>query len=147
MVAVSLAFLITVGLWWTYFDHFAAIAEERLRVHDNAVLAAADSYSYIHLLLVAGIIVFAVGAKEAVAHTGDPLAAAERLALCGGVALYLVGHTAFRLRIARELGVAKLVAAGACVVLFAVSGGWDAWVTAAALAGILGVLVAAESAS
>jgi len=147
VVAVSLALLITVGLWWTYFDHFAAIAEERLRVHDNAVLAAADSYSYIHLLLVAGIIVFAVGAKEAVAHTGDPLAAAERLALCGGVALYLAGHTAFRLRIARELGVAKLVAAGACVVLFAVSGGWDAWVTAAALTGILGVLVAAESAS
>jgi low temperature requirement protein LtrA len=62
VAAVTLALLITVGMWWTYFDSFAATAEERLRAHDDPVLAAADAYSYIHLVLVAGIIVFAVGA-------------------------------------------------------------------------------------
>lgn len=52
--------LITVGMWWTYFEGFAARAEERLREHDDPVLAAADGYSYLHLVIVAGIITFAV---------------------------------------------------------------------------------------
>src|SRR5213078_725120 len=92
VAAVTLGLLITVGLWWTYFDSFAATAEERLRRHSDPVLAAADAYSYLHLLLVAGIIVFAVGAKGAVAHVADPLTEGARLALCGGVAAYLAGH-------------------------------------------------------
>jgi low temperature requirement protein LtrA len=144
VAAVALSLLITIGLWWTYFDRFAAIAEERLRTHDDAVLAAADAYSYLHLLLVAGIIVFAVGAKDAVANGGDPLSAAARLTLCGGVALYLAGHAAFRLRIAGEMSAAKLAAAAACLVLFAVSGGWPAWTTAGALCVVLAALLAGE---
>jgi low temperature requirement protein LtrA len=81
ITAVSLALLITIGLWWTYFDRFAATAADRLRDHRDPVLAAADAYSYLHLVLVAGIIVFAVGAKYAVAHVASPLSAGARLAL------------------------------------------------------------------
>src|SRR3954467_9056906 len=33
VAAVGLGLLITVALWWTYFDRFAAIAEQRLRTH------------------------------------------------------------------------------------------------------------------
>src|SRR5205807_714366 len=68
IAAVSFSLLVTIGLWWTYFDRFAATAELRLREHADPVLAASDAYSYLHLLLVAGIIIFAVGAKFAVAH-------------------------------------------------------------------------------
>ena len=39
-------------------------AEARLREHDDPVLAAADGYSYLHLVIVAGIIIFAVGMKS-----------------------------------------------------------------------------------
>ena len=53
------------------------------------MLAASDAYSYLHLLLVAGIIVFAVGMKDALADVGEPLGDAARLALTGGIALYL----------------------------------------------------------
>ena len=119
------------------------IAEERLRAHDDPVLAAADGYSYLHLVLVAGIIVFAVGAKGTVAHAGDPLSDAQRLALCGGVALYLAGHAAFGLRITGTLSRAKLAAAAACLVVFAL--GLPAWATAALLTAVLAVLVAAET--
>jgi low temperature requirement protein LtrA len=142
--AVALSLLITIGLWWTYFDRFAATAEERLRTYDDPVLTAADAYSYLHLLLVAGIIVFAVGAKDAVANGGDPLSDAARLALCGGVALYLAGHAAFRLRIVGETEVAKLAAAAACLVVFALSGSWSAWTTAGALCVVLAALLVAE---
>ena len=144
IAAASLAVLITIGLWWTYFDRFAGIAEERLRTHGDPVLAAADAYSYLHLVLVAGIIVFAVGAKNAIAHADDPLQDAARLALCGGVALYLIGHVAFRLRMVGTLSLVKLVAAGGCLVLFAVTADVPAWATAGALTGLLALLVVGE---
>ena len=72
-------------------------AEERLREHDDPVLAAADGYSYLHLVIVAGIITFAVGVKVLTRDSvSAPLPDPARLALCGGVALYLVGHAALR---------------------------------------------------
>ncbi len=141
---VTLALLVTIGLWWIYFDRTAARAEERLRRHDDPVLAAADAYSYLHLLLVAGIIVFAVGARETVAHASDPLGTGARLALCGGVALYLVGHAAFRLRIAGVFRYGRPSAAVLAVVLFAVSGSLDAWAVSAILTAIVAALVVCE---
>jgi low temperature requirement protein LtrA len=147
VAGVGLGLLITVALWWTYFDRFAAVAEARLRELDDPVLAAADAYSYLHLVLVAGIIVFAVGVKLAVHDAGEPLGAAARLALCGGVALYLVGHVAFRLRLVGSVGVEKLVAAAALLALFAVGGEMPAWALAGAVTVILGAMCAAETVS
>ena len=143
--AVGLGLLITIALWWTYFDRFAAVAEERLRTHDDPVLAAADAYSYLHLVIVAGIIVFAVGVKLAVHDVGEPLAAAARLALCGGVALYLVGHVAFGLRMVGAVGVEKLVAAVAVLGLYAIGGTLAAWIVAGAVAVVLAAMCVYES--
>src|SRR5881227_2366146 len=42
VAAVALGLLCTIALWWTYFDRLASTAEERLRSHDDPVLAAAD---------------------------------------------------------------------------------------------------------
>ena len=145
VAAVALSLVITIGMWWTYFDRFAASAEERLRNHSDPVLAAADGYSYLHLLIVAGIIIFAVGVKAAIAQVGEPLPDPERLALCGGVALYLAGHLAFLARMVGWVSWAEAVAAGATLAVFAATGSADAWVTASALAGVLALLVARET--
>jgi low temperature requirement protein LtrA len=140
IIAVSFGLLITIGMWWTYFDRFAATAEERLRNHQEPVLAASDGYSYLHLVIVAGIITFAVGVRFLVhGSVGSPLPDPARLALCGGVALYLVGHVAFRLRMVGRLGYEKLVVAAALLVLYAAGGGLPGW----ALAGTVTVLIAA----
>jgi low temperature requirement protein LtrA len=64
VTAVALGLVATIGLWWIYFDRFAGTAEQHLRDHNDPVLAAADAYSYLHLVIVAGIIVFAVGMKS-----------------------------------------------------------------------------------
>jgi len=145
IAAVAMSLAIVVGLWWTYFDRFADDAEERLRRHENPVLAAADGYSYIHLLLVAGIVLFAVGAKAAIAHVSDPLADGEQLALFGGVALYLAGHAAFRLRMTGAVERAKLLAALLAVVGAVVTNGADAWLALLVLAALLASLVLRES--
>ena len=148
MLAVTLGLLITVGMWWTYFEGFAERAEQRLREHDDPVLAAADGYSYLHLAIVAGIITFAVGVKVLTRDSVTvPLPEPARLALCGGVAMYLVGHAAFALRMVGEVEYEKLAVAGALLVLFAVGGGLAAWVLAAAVAALVGALCAVESES
>jgi low temperature requirement protein LtrA len=147
VIAVTLALLATIGLWWSYFDRFADAAQERLATSSEPVLAAADAYSYLHLVIVAGIIVFAAGARAAVEHAGGPLPGPARLALCAGVALYLVGHVAFRLRLTGQVGAAKLAAAAACLVVFALAGGAAAWIAVGAVTLVLAVLVAWETLS
>jgi low temperature requirement protein LtrA len=146
VAAVALGLLITVGLWWTYFDRFATIAEERLRNHADPVLAAADGYSYLHLVIVAGIITFAVGVKF-LTHgaVSASLPDAPRLALCGGVALYLLGNVGFRLRMIGSPGYAKLAAAAALLLLFAAGASVPAWSIAAGATAILAALCVAEA--
>ncbi len=147
VAAVTLGLLVTIALWWTYFDRFAAIAEARLREHDDPVLAAADSYSYLHLLLVAGIIIFAAGVKFVVKGADDALQSAPRLALCAGVALYLIGHVAFRLRMVGTFGYEKGAVALALLALFALGGSWPAWTMVGTIALLLAVMCVAEEAT
>ena len=98
-------------------------------------------------MLVAGIIIFAVGVKLAVHDVGEHLGDPQRLALCGGVALYLVGHVAFRLRMVGSVGWEKLVAAAALLLLYAVGAAWPAWTLEAAITILLGAMCAVESAA
>jgi low temperature requirement protein LtrA len=148
IATVVFGVLITIGLWWTYFGVVAEDAEHSLRRKNrDTVLAAADGYSYMHLLLVAGITIFAVGIRFAVEDLGDPLSAAARLALCGGVALYLLGHVAFGLRMSGDLGIEELIAAAATLLLFAFGAALGAWTLVAVEAAIIALLCAAESGS
>jgi low temperature requirement protein LtrA len=92
--------LIAIGMWWTYFDRLAQDAQRRLRRHRDPVVAATDSFSILHLVIVAGIIVLAGGIRLDVHRSiSAPMLTAGRLAFCGGIALYLVGVSAFRLRL------------------------------------------------
>ena len=146
VVAVALGLLITVAMWWTYFEGLAEAGAERLRRHEDPVLAAADAYSYLHLVIVAGIITFAVGVKVlARVSVVAALPAAPRLALCGGVALYLLGSASFSLRLLGAVEYEKLAVAAALLALFAVSGGLPAWVVAGAVAALMVGLCLAEA--
>jgi len=96
------------AMWWAYFDVVAIVAEHvlaGLTGRERAGLAR-DSYTYLHVPIVAGIIVFALGAKKALSYVADAehygpwkdLPIVPTTALYGGVVLYLVGHIAFRWR-------------------------------------------------
>ncbi len=144
-LGATLAILATIGLWWTYFDRFAQIAERRLLEHDDPVLAAADGYSYLHLVIVAGIIVFAVGTKLAIGDLSSPLSDAGRLVLTGGVALYLLGTAAFRLRMTGAAGSIKPAAAAALAAIFVLGGDLSALWLLAAVTLVLAAVCALET--
>jgi low temperature requirement protein LtrA len=99
--AAVLGVALAAAMWWTYFDIVAIVSGRRLvdaepgRVQNEM---ARDSYSYIHLLMVAGIVLVALGMKKTIGHFGDPLETVPAFALLGGLALYLLGHVAFRYR-------------------------------------------------
>jgi len=145
IAAVALSLLIVVGLWWIYFDRAAEDAEAHLREHDNPVLAAADAYSYIHLLLVAGVVLFAVGANWSVAGLDVTLDPVVQACLFGGVFLYLTGHAAFRLRIAAVLETPTLAAAAVVAFEYLLLRQQDAWVCLVAVALVLAVLTFRET--
>jgi low temperature requirement protein LtrA len=139
IAAVALAFVLTVFLWWAYFDIVALAAEDRLtraRSVERAVLAR-DAYTYLHYPLIAGIVGFAYGCKKMVSLTTAPLSTAGAVALCGGVAVYLLGHAAFRLRMTHGYGSHHVTAAGASLVLLAFASRIPALVDGAILGLIL----------
>jgi low temperature requirement protein LtrA len=99
--AAVLGVALTAAMWWVYFDVVAIVAGRRLaeaEVGKTQNEMARDSYSYLHLLMVAGIVLAALGLKTTIGHFGGHLDAVPAFALLGGVAVYLLGHVAFRYR-------------------------------------------------
>ena len=118
--AAVLGVALTAAMWWTYFDVVAIVSGQRLAGAEpgraqNAL--ARDSYSYIHLLMVAGIVLVALGMKKTIGHFDDPLDAVPAFALLGGLSVYLLGLIAFRLRHVRTLNRQKLLLAVLLLVL------------------------------
>ena len=102
------------ALWWAYFDMVSIVAERRLRRARprDQVLIARDSYTYLHLPMLAGIIVFAIGVKRTLSQVDAHLQLVPAVALCGGVALYLLALSAFKRRNIGSFNRPRLVVAG-----------------------------------
>jgi low temperature requirement protein LtrA len=112
IAAALLGIAVAASLWWSYFDWVAFVAQARLAEATGAERAALarDLYSYLHLPMVAGIVLFALGLKTTLAHVDSSLGTIPALGLCGGVALYLLAHVALRLRIGGGLARGRSVA-------------------------------------
>jgi low temperature requirement protein LtrA len=147
VVAAVLGIALAAALWWAYFDLLMLVAERRLTAAKGEERArlARDAYSYLHLPMVAGIIFVALGIKQTLAHVGDPLGTIPAVALCGGVALYLLGHNAFRLRDVGSVSVPRLVVTVFCCALIPVAVSIPSLITLAILAGLLCALAAFET--
>jgi low temperature requirement protein LtrA len=111
-------------MWWAYFDVVAIFAERRLSAatpgrEQNAI--ARDSYGVLHVLMIAGVVLVALGLKKVLLHVGDPLHTVPAVALVGGTALYLFGHLCFRLRNVHTLSYTRTVTIVVLLVLIPVA--------------------------
>jgi len=100
IVAAALGIVTVSALWWLYFDVAAIFAVRRLMRATGVELhrLAMHAYSYLHLPMIAGIVLFALGLKTTLGDVDEVLDTVPAVALCGGAALYLLGHVAFLLR-------------------------------------------------
>jgi low temperature requirement protein LtrA len=101
--AALLGIAVVMALWWSYFDVVAIVAERKLTELSGVAQAslARDTYSYLHLPMVAGIVLFALALKQTLGHIGDELETVPAVALCIGPAIYLLAHDAMRFRTSR----------------------------------------------
>jgi low temperature requirement protein LtrA len=122
VTGVTLGVLIAAGMWWLYFDVVARVAERQLAAVTGAArnAMARDSYTYLHLPMVVGIVFLALGLKKSLAEPDEPLKVLLGVALFGGVSLYLLAHVAFRLRNVGTLNVQRLVVAVGLLVVIPV---------------------------
>jgi low temperature requirement protein LtrA len=138
IVAAVLGFVVATSFWLAYFDFFQIRGQQLLadRSGVERTALARDVYTYLHLPMVAGIVLFAFSMKTTLAHVGDELDMIPALGLCGGPALYLFAYVALRVRITRTLGRGRLVAAVACLALLPVAMSVPALVALALVAAV-----------
>jgi low temperature requirement protein LtrA len=148
-VAAVLGVGVAAAMWWVYFDVVALVSARRLSEAEpgrvqNAL--ARDSYSYLHLVLVAGIVLTAFGLKATIGHTGEHLEWITSFGLLGGIATYLLGLVAFRYRHRRTWNRNKLILAAVLVALIPVGTGIPALATLAIATALLALLIVFEHA-
>ena len=107
------------------------------RSRADRTLLARDGYTYLHVVLVAGIIVGAVGDELVIAHPTDVLPAEEVVAVVAGPASTCSGTSLFRLVMAGSLSGKRLAGAIACVAVGLIGLVVPALVLAALLVGVL----------
>jgi low temperature requirement protein LtrA len=147
VVVATLGIAIAAGLWWVYFDVTVWVAERRLSRlpagrEQNEV--ARDAYSYLHLAMVAGIVLLALGMKKTLEHPDDPLKAVPAVALVGGVATYLLAIVAFRWRLLHTLGRVRPITAALLLALLPIAFEVPAYATVALVVVVIWALIVYE---
>jgi low temperature requirement protein LtrA len=141
-------------LWWAYFDVVSLIAERALRRAEGEarVRLARDAYSYLHMPMIAGIVLLAVGLKKVQVYVGgdghslrDALPSIPLSAMYAGVALFMIAHVAFTFRAERLVKVQRVVTAVVLLLLIPLAMHLPALGALALLTGVMVLLIGAES--
>ncbi|MDP3659785.1 low temperature requirement protein A [Phenylobacterium sp.] len=146
VAAFFVAFIGTLAMWWIYFSAHAEAASHAIASSDDPGRIARLAYTYIHIPIVAGIIVAAAGDELSLAHPMAAASPAVSAVLLGGPALFLLGTLLFKASVFRVWATPRLVGLGllALLVPFAATGP-ATLALAAAACGALVVVGAWES--
>jgi low temperature requirement protein LtrA len=147
IAAALLGVVVASALWWSYFDWAVYMAQARLadaEGEERAVLAR-DLYSYLHMPMVAGIVLFALGLKTTLSHVDEALEIIPAIGLCGGLALYFAAHVALRLRQGGGWGHGRPAATIVLLALIPVAMQVPALAALALAAGVCATLIAYEA--
>jgi low temperature requirement protein LtrA len=140
---------LSVSLWWLYFDVTAIATEHRFAAlqGNDRTAAAVEGYTYLHLPLVAGIVLSAFGVEDVLAYIDESegFGALGAFALFGGTALYLLGSAAFWRRMSGSWKKWRLGGAATLLLLLPVGAQLAPLGALAVTAVVTGLLVGAES--
>ena len=113
VACLVVAFLETVALWWLYFGAPAERSHAMMSESDDPGRIARNAYTYVHVLIVAGIIATAAGVDLLIAHPHDPQHGVGLAIILGGPALFLLGESLFQWSATGTVNVKRLAAAAA----------------------------------
>lgn len=149
------AMMLTSSLWWVYFDktiHVGASALKEVPESDRARLGR-DAYSFLHLPLIASVVLMALGAKKAFEYIGDNahhslgdhLSTIPVLALFGGLAMFLIAEVAFGRRIGMSAQPNRFVGIAATLLIIPLALNLPAIAALALVALLASAIVGAEA--
>ena len=144
-LSFAVAFVGSVAMWWIYFDTGAEIGTERLSQASDPGRMARTAYTYLHLPLIAGIILASVGDELMLAQ---PHAAPDVLAvlgLVGGPVVYLAGAVLFKRAIRGWFQLSHLVGMGLLIMLLGVGSSFSRLGLATATSVVLVMVAVWES--
>lgn len=150
--ARTLAAIVAAGtfaglLWWSFFDRTLPALEHR---HSSEVdiryrrRFARDVYTYLHPLLIAGVILATAGLEEITLHPDERLTTPFRLMLASGTASYLLGAVAMGFRAYKVVAVERIIGAMAVVALVAATGAVPGLYVLISIDGVLFALLVLE---
>jgi low temperature requirement protein LtrA len=156
IIAASILGLAVAGsVWWAYFDVVSIVAERELRRLQGEPRArlARDAYSYLHLPMVAGIVLLALGIEQVLEYVGesavhelsDPLALLPLAGLYGGMALFLLAHSVFKYRVWRRVTMRRILVALGLVMLIPLVSELAALTALGLLTAVVVVMIATEA--
>jgi low temperature requirement protein LtrA len=96
VLAFLITFLSSVLMWWLYFDMGAERGSSHISEHEQAGLVARNAYTYLHMPIVLGIVIFAVADAKLLADWASPAGGKLLAVLSGGALLFLVGVGLFK---------------------------------------------------
>jgi low temperature requirement protein LtrA len=111
LTAMLSSMLMTGALWWLYFDFHAGRTFDRLRDAGRRRGRLGRDLSYLYVVLVAGIIVVAVGNELVISHPSSQLHGAQLVAVAAGPVLYLLGSVVLKIRVLRVRWDRRFIAA------------------------------------
>src|SRR4051794_26080014 len=112
VAAFAVAFVGSVAMWWIYFDTGAERGVRRITTSDDPGRLARLIYTYVHLLIVGGVIVASVADELVLAHPAGRTEVTTAAAVLGGPALFLLGNLLFKRAIAGRVPLSHLAGLG-----------------------------------
>ena len=147
-VAGTAMLLTALAMWWSYFDWLLQVGEKALKAAtglDRGRLAR-DAYSFAHYPIVAGVILFAVGTEELLAHPDVPLDDPLRWAFVGGLMLFIAAQSIMVRRLTGSLTWERFVLVGVLGVTGLALGGLNGAALGAVVCLVLVATLGAETA-
>lgn len=145
MVAFLGAVAGTIGMWWVYFHIGHKRGSHQIEHSDDPGALARLAFTYLHIPIVAGVVLSAVGSERAIAHPEHMGTYLEGVSLIGGLVLFLLGNGLFKWVSAPYFPLSHIIGIGLALVAFALGPLLPLWGLNAASAMILLVVAVWES--
>lgn len=144
ILGMTVSLLQSIAMWWIYFGQHAGAAQAAIARSDDPGGLARFAYTYVPILLVAGIVVAAVGDEIVLSHPEGHMEPAVALVLIGGPALFLVGAILFKRAVFKYWSIPRLCGLAATVALYPLATGMNPLLLSTATTVIMVALAAWE---
>ncbi|NNC41114.1 MAG: low temperature requirement protein A [Acidimicrobiia bacterium] len=137
-VAGTAMIVTTLAMWWSYFDWLFRVGARVMKEATGLARGrlARDAYTLAHYPIIAGVILFAVGTEELLAHPDVALEGASRWAFLGGLMLFIASQSIMARRLTGYLTWERFV----LIILLGIAGLVLGEATGAVLGAVVGVV-------